>query len=140
MNWYKSAFEVHTRRQGLHDITRQVQGQVASWGLREGMCFLYLQHTSASLCISENYDPTAKQDLEEFLRRVAPEGAPWMRHTLEGDDDSPSHMRSIVTGVSLQIPVDDGTLSLGTWQGIYLCEHRLAPHRRTILIRGLNAV
>lgn len=140
MNWFKGELQFSTRRQGLHDITQEVQALLKSWSLTEGMCFLYLQHTSASLCISENYDPTAKQDLEEFLRRVAPEGAPWMRHTLEGDDDSPSHMRSILTGVSLQIPVEDGALALGTWQGIYLCEHRVAPHRRTVLVRGLQAV
>ncbi len=138
MQWHKSQIQVTTRRQGLHDITSRVRDTLAGWGLREGMCFLYLQHTSASLCISENYDPTAKQDLEEFLKHIAPEGANWMRHTLEGDDDSPSHMRSIITGVSLQIPVDAGELSLGTWQGIYLCEHRLAPHQRTILVRGLD--
>lgn len=138
MQWHKSSIQVATRRQGLHDITSRVRETISGWGLREGMCFLYLQHTSASLCISENYDPTAKQDLEEFLKRIAPEGANWMRHTLEGEDDSPSHMRSIITGVSLQIPVDAGELSLGTWQGIYLCEHRIAPHQRTILLRGLD--
>jgi secondary thiamine-phosphate synthase enzyme len=138
-NWFKGELQFSTRRQGLHDITQEVQSLLKSWALNEGMCFLYLQHTSASLCISENYDPTAKQDLEEFLRRVAPEGAPWMRHTLEGDDDSPSHMRSILTGVSLQIPVENGEMALGTWQGIYLCEHRVAPHRRTVLVRGLQA-
>lgn len=137
-NWFKNSLEIATRRQGLHDITAHVQAILRQWGLHEGMCFLYLQHTSASLCISENYDPTAKQDLEEFLRRVAPEGAPWMKHTLEGEDDSPSHMRSILTGISLQIPVEDGALALGTWQGIYLCEHRLAPHRRTVLLRGMG--
>jgi secondary thiamine-phosphate synthase enzyme len=136
--WFKDSLHIQTRRQGLHDITAEVQARLAAWKLREGMCFLYLQHTSASLCISENYDPTAKQDLETFLTRIAPEGERWHVHTLEGSDDSPSHMRSIITGVSLQIPVDEGQLALGTWQGIYLCEHRRAPHRRTVLLRGLS--
>jgi len=138
MEWFKDSLEIQTRRQGLHDITDQVRQKMEGWKLREGMCFLYLQHTSASLCISENYDPSAKRDLETFLQRIAPEGEAWHVHTLEGEDDSPSHMRSILTGVSLQIPVDEGKLSLGTWQGIYLCEHRRAPHRRRVLLRGLS--
>lgn len=137
MHWFKENLTFATRRQGLLDITSEVRNLVSTWGFEEGMCFLYLQHTSASLCISENYDPSAKQDLESFLARVAPEGEPWHVHTLEGSDDSPSHMRSVVTGVSLQIPVEGGALALGTWQGIYLCEHRRAPHRRSVLVRGL---
>ena len=102
------------------------------------MCHLYLQHTSASLLISENYDPTARKDLEEFLRRMAPGGPALARAYPGGRDDSPSHMRALLTGTSETIPVDDGRLSLGTWQGIYLCEHRRSPHRRKVLIRCLK--
>jgi len=139
MNWHKAEITVTTPKQGFHDITELVTGQISKWKIRDGMCYLYLQHTSASLCISENYDPTAKLDLEEFLERIAPENQSWHQHTLEGPDDSPSHMRAIVTGVSLMIPIDDGQLSLGTWQGLYLCEHRHASHRRTVLLRGFAA-
>jgi secondary thiamine-phosphate synthase enzyme len=88
--------------------------------------------------ISESYDPTARQDLEEFMEHLVPEGEPWYRHTVEGVDDSPSHMRSMLTATSLSVPVDDGGLSLGTWQGVYLFEHRAHPHRRIIQIRCLK--
>ena len=138
MEWLKTEIEIRTPGQGLHAITDRVAAQLQAWKVEEGMCHLYLQHTSASLLISENYDPTAKRDLEEFLRRVAPEGQPWHQHTLEGPDDSPSHMRALLTGTSESIPIDEGRLSLGTWQGIYLCEHRTDPHRRTVLIRCLK--
>jgi secondary thiamine-phosphate synthase enzyme len=139
MEWLKAELEVRTPGQGLHAITDKVTAQLKAWKVEEGMCHLYLQHTSASLLISENYDPTAKRDLEEFLRRIAPEGQPWHQHTLEGPDDSPSHMRALLTGTSESIPIDGGKLGLGTWQGIYLCEHRHDPHRRTVLIRCLKA-
>jgi secondary thiamine-phosphate synthase enzyme len=138
MEWLKEELEVRTPGQGLHDFTSQVEDQVRKWRVTEGMCHLYLRHTSASLLISENYDPTARRDLEEFLRRIAPENQPWHAHTLEGADDSPSHMRALLTGTSESIPVDDGRLSLGQWQGIYLCEHRRAPHRRRVLLRCLK--
>ena len=96
---------------------------------------LFIQHTSASLIISENADPTAKDDLEQFINRLAPDGEYWHKHTLEGEDDSTSHMKSIITNVDLTIPIDFGKLSLGTWQGIYLFEHRDFPHSRNILVR-----
>lgn len=138
MEWLKAEIEVRTPGRGLHDFTGRVADQLRAWKVEEGMCHLYLRHTSASLLISENYDPTARQDLEEFLRRMAPENQPWHKHTLEGPDDSPSHMRALLTGTSESIPIDGGKLSLGTWQGIYLCEHRTDPHRRTVLIRCLK--
>ncbi len=102
------------------------------------MCFLYIQHTSASLAINESYDPTARIDMQEYLERLAPEDQAWYRHTLEGPDDSSSHLRSLLLPVSLSIPVDGGELSLGTWQGIYLFEHRSAPQQRRVLIRCLK--
>lgn len=138
MEWLKSEIEVRTPGQGLHAITDRIADQLRIWKVQEGMCHLYLQHTSASLLISENYDPTARQDLEEFLRRLAPENQSWHKHTLEGPDDSPSHMRALLTGTSESIPIDEGALSLGTWQGVYLCEHRTEPHRRRVLIRCLK--
>jgi secondary thiamine-phosphate synthase enzyme len=96
-----------------------------------------MPHTSASLVISESYDPSAKIDLEEFMERLVPENQAWFRHTLEGSDDSPSHMRAIITSTSLSIPVDHGKLSVGTWQGLYLFEHRSRSHHRKVLVRGL---
>jgi secondary thiamine-phosphate synthase enzyme len=98
------------------------------------MCTLFIRHTSASLIIQENYDPTAREDLERFLDRLVPEGASWMTHTLEGPDDMPSHIKSVLTQVSLSIPVSGGRLALGTWQGIYLWEHRDHPTPREILV------
>jgi len=137
MQWLKSEIHIKSPRRGLHDITSRVASELERLGVREGMAFLYLQHTSAGLCISENYDPTAKRDLEAFLDRMAPDGQPWHQHTLEGEDDSASHMRSLLTGVSLSIPIENGRLLLGTWQGVYLCEHRKSPQERTLLIRVL---
>jgi secondary thiamine-phosphate synthase enzyme len=138
MEWLKTEIDIATPGQGLHEFTERVAAQLHAWGVEEGMCHLFIQHTSASLLISENYDPTARKDLEEFLRRMAPEDQPWHAHTLEGADDSPSHMRALLTGTSQTIPVDDGRLNLGTWQGIYLCEHRTRPHQRKVLLRCLK--
>src|SRR3954465_12995041 len=101
MEWHSSEIKVRASRRGLHDLTAQIATELEKTGTREGMIFLFLKHTSASLCISENYDPTARADLEAFLDRIAPDGQGWHKHTLEGDDDSPSHMRSILTGVDL---------------------------------------
>lgn len=139
MNWFKDTLQISTPGKGLHEFTREVQTLIREWGVREGMCYLFLQHTSASLVISENADPTARQDLEAYMDRLAPEDQPWHRHTLEGSDDSPSHMRAMLTQPALTIPVDNGRLSLGTWQGIYLFEHRDRGQRRKVLVRCLDA-
>lgn len=138
MNWYKDTIQVATPGKGLHEFTDQVQSRIREWGVREGICFLFLQHTSASLIISENADPTARRDLEAYMDRLAPEDQPWHRHTLEGSDDSPSHMRAMLTQPGLTIPIDNGRLSLGTWQGIYLFEHRHRGQRRKVLLRCLE--
>ena len=99
---------------------------------------MFVQHTSASLVASESYDPSARKDLEAFMDHLVLEDQPYYRHTLEGSDDSPSHMRTMLTNTSLSIPIDSGKLSLGTWQGFYLFEHRLRPHRRRVLVRCLS--
>jgi secondary thiamine-phosphate synthase enzyme len=138
MHWHKDTIEIQTRGKGLYPFTEQISGHIRQWGLREGMCFLYVQHTSASLVISESYDPSARLDLEAFLERLAPERQNWYRHTLEGDDDSPSHMRAMLTDTDLAIPIDDGHLSLGTWQGVYLFEHRSRGQHRRVLLRCLG--
>ena len=125
---------VRAPRRGLQDITDQVARLVAKSGPGAGMCTLFIRHTSASLIVQENYDPSARVDLETFLDRLVPDGASWMTHTLEGDDDMPSHIKSVLTQVSLSIPILDGKLALGTWQGIYLWEHRDHPTPREILV------
>lgn len=138
MQWYKETLEFHTSGKGLYKITAEIQDVVHAWDVEEGMLHLFIQHTSASLVASESYDPSAQQDLEAFMELIAPENEPYYRHTMEGSDDSPSHMRSILTNTSLSIPIDSGQLSLGTWQGIYLFEHRRRPHRRKVLLRCLS--
>lgn len=138
MNWHKTTLEISTSGKGLHDITSSIRMQLKEWGVREGMCFLFMQNTSASLVISENWDPTARADLETFMERLVPEGDKWYTHDLEGPDDATSHIRTMLTDTSLSIPVDDGDLSLGTWQGVYVFEHRARPHRRKVLMRVLT--
>ena len=138
MNWYKDILQVRTQRKGLYPFTESITSLIREWEIEEGMCFLYLQHTSASLVISESYDPTARMDLESFMDRVAPENQAWYRHVLEGSDDSPSHIRAMLTDTSLSIPIDNGKLSLGTWQGVYLFEHRTRGYRRKVLLRCLE--
>ena len=128
------ALSVRAPRKGLQDITEQVARIVAKSGISSGMCTLFIRHTSASLIIQENYDPSARVDLETFMERLVPENASWTTHTLEGDDDMPSHIKSVLTQVSVSIPILDGKLALGTWQGIYLWEHRDRPTPREILV------
>ena len=125
---------VRAPRRGLQEVTDQVARIVAKAGVAQGMCTLFIRHTSASLIIQENYDPSARADLETFMERLVPENASWITHTLEGDDDMPSHIKSVLTQVSLSIPILDGKLALGTWQGIYLWEHRDRPTPREILV------
>ncbi len=121
-------------RQGLHEITREVSSLVSEAGLQEGLCTLFLQHTSASLTIQENADPSARRDLENWLKRLVPENDPLFTHTQEGPDDMPSHIKTALTATSLSIPVLHGRLALGTWQGIYLWEHRHGGGRRRLIV------
>lgn len=138
MKWHKDSLDIQTRGKGLYPFTDAINTQIRAWNVDEGMCYLYIQHTSASMVISESYDPTARIDLEAYMERMAPENQPWYRHTLEGSDDSPSHMRAMLTDTSLTIPIEDGSLSMGTWQGVYLFEHRSRGHRRRVLLRCLS--
>ncbi len=138
MKWNKANLEISTRGKGLYTFTGPVLDLLKNWEVKEGICYLYIPHTSASLVISESYDPTAKIDMEEYMERAVPENQSWFRHTMEGSDDSPSHIRAMLTHTSLTIPIDNGNLGLGTWQGLYLFEHRSRPHRRTVLVRCLS--
>jgi secondary thiamine-phosphate synthase enzyme len=130
--------EVPTRGQGLYDITRQVAGWVRERGLRTGLLTVFVQHTSASLVIQENADPDVVSDLHDFFRRLVPEDDKWYRHTVEGSDDMPAHIRAALTQTQLSIPLDQGRLALGTWQGIYLFEHRRVPHKRRVVLHLLG--
>lgn len=123
-----------TTGQGLHEITRHVEGVVADSGVVEGLCTVFIRHTSASLVIQENADPSARIDLERFLKRLVPENDPAYTHTAEGSDDSPAHIKAALTAVSLAVPVAGGRLVLGTWQGVYVWEHRREPHDRRIVV------
>ena len=125
---------VKTRGKGLHEITRNVDELVAHSGISEGLCTVFIQHTSASLTIQENADPSAKYDLERWIERFVPENDPYYTHTSEGSDDMPSHIKSALTATSISIPVLSSRLALGTWQGIYLWEHRRHPHSRSIVV------
>jgi len=138
MEWFKDSLSIPTGGKGLYPFTEAVAQKIRDWAIQEGMCFLFLQHTSASLLISESYDPSAKMDIASFFERLVPESQPWMEHTLEGGDDSSSHIRSALTSMDVSIPIDDGHLSLGTWQGIYLFEHRAGRRQRLVLIRCLK--
>ena len=125
---------IATPAPGLHDITPAIAAVVRESGNVEGLATLFLQHTSASLVIQENADPSARRDLERWLARLAPEDDPLYTHTVEGPDDMPSHIRAALTATSLTIPIVDGKLALGTWQGIFLWEHRRARHERKLVI------
>lgn len=128
------SFVVPTQGPGLIEITGQVEHAVETTAPHVGLCTVFVRHTSASLVITENADPDVPRDLEAFLRRMVPPGDPLYRHKTEGPDDMPAHVRSALTATSLSIPILDGRLGLGTWQGIWLWEHRDRPHRREILV------
>jgi secondary thiamine-phosphate synthase enzyme len=120
--------------QGLHPFTPQLTRLVADRSAAEGLCTLFIQHTSASLLIQENYDPSARHDLEQWLNRLVPERDPLYTHTLEGPDDMPAHIKAALTATSLSIPIIDGQLALGTWQGVYLWEHRHYRGTRNVVV------
>jgi secondary thiamine-phosphate synthase enzyme len=129
---------VDTKGRGFVDITHLVQQQVRAADVQTGLCTLHLKHTSASLVIQENADPDVRTDFESFFDRLVPDGDPLFVHTVEGEDDMPAHVRTALTTVNLSIPVDGSRLVLGTWQGIYLWEHRHRPHRRTVVVHVIG--
>jgi secondary thiamine-phosphate synthase enzyme len=129
---------VDTPGEGFVEITREVARFVEEAGAREGALFLFIRHTSASLTIQENADPDVRTDLVTALRRLAPESGPWV-HDTEGPDDMPAHVKSLLTGISLHVPVIGGALALGTWQGIYVAEHRARPHRREVVLQFVGS-
>ena len=129
---------IPSRGRGLVEITRQVVEWVAGAGVRQGLLTLFIRHTSASLLIQENADPDVRADLERFFSRLVTDGDPIFRHRDEGDDDMPAHVRAALTAVQLSIPIADGRLTLGTWQGIYVWEHRLHPHRREVALHVIG--
>ncbi len=125
---------VATGGRGLHEVTSEVAGAVAASGITTGMAVVFCRHTSCSLVIQENADPSARRDLERWLERLAPDGDPAYTHTAEGPDDMPSHLRAAITKTSETIPISGGRLALGTWQGLFLAEHRTRPHRRRLIV------
>ena len=129
---------IPTPGRGFTEVTREVAARVRQAGLQTGLATLHLRHTSASLLIQENADPEVRRDLERFFTRLAPDGDPLFQHTAEGEDDMPAHIRTALTTVNLSIPIVRGELTLGTWQGIYLWEHRTSPHRRQLVVHLLG--
>jgi secondary thiamine-phosphate synthase enzyme len=136
---HREAFVVRTPGRGTHDVTERVQAIVRDSGIADGQCTVFVHHTSASLILCENADPTVRRDLEAFAARLVPDGDPIFRHVDEGDDDMPAHVRSVLTHASLTLPVVDGRCDLGTWQGVYLWEHRKAAHQRKITVTVLGS-
>ena len=126
-------FTVRTRGRGTYDISKNVRDLVLSSGITSGLCHVFVCHTSASLMLCENADPAVLRDLETFMSRNVPDGDPMFTHTAEGPDDMPAHVRSVLTQSDLNIPVRNGRCALGTWQGIFLWEHRFAPHTRRVI-------
>jgi secondary thiamine-phosphate synthase enzyme len=131
---HRGEVSVATRGRGTYDITKDVAGIVAKSRASVGLATVWVHHTSASLIVCENADPAVRHDLETFLARLVPDGDRMFTHTAEGDDDMPAHVRNVLTQTSIGIPIEDGKLALGTWQGLYLWEHRTSPHRRRVTV------
>ncbi|MHC4953677.1 MAG: secondary thiamine-phosphate synthase enzyme YjbQ [Planctomycetota bacterium] len=138
MKQHQERLRIDTAGAGFHEITPLIQTVVARSGIGTGLATIFVQHTSCSLCIQENADPSARRDMELWLTKIAPENDPDYTHTSEGPDDMPSHLRSMVTKTSETIPVSKGKLATGTWQGLYLCEHRRRPHQRSVVVHVLG--
>jgi secondary thiamine-phosphate synthase enzyme len=134
MTAHNETFSVHTHGKGTSEITSQIAAIVSRATIQNGTVTVFVRHTSASLVIMENADPSARRDLEVFFEKLVPEDTPWFIHTLEGPDDMPSHIRMALTRTSEVIPIIDGRMTLGTWQGIFLFEHRSRPHTRQIAV------
>ena len=134
MHVHHDQLEIRTNGKGLYEITREVQSKIDRFGVQNGTATVFVQHTSCRVIIMENADPTARHDLEEFFDRLVPEDADYFSHSSEGSDDMPSHIRMVLTRTSETVPIVDRQMQLGTWQGIFLFEHRRAPHRRKVWI------
>ena len=134
MHVHHEGLEVRIHGKGLYEITDDVQSKIDKSGVRNGTVTVFVQHTSCSIVIMENADPTARHDLEQFFDRLVPENADYFTHDAEGGDDMPSHIRMVLTRTSETVPIVDGKMQLGTWQGVFLFEHRRAPHRRNVLV------
>jgi secondary thiamine-phosphate synthase enzyme len=131
---HQTTLTIHTPGRSLLNITERVAPLVTKSGVGTGLCHLFLRHTSASLLLSENADPVVGQDLERFMQRIVPDSSPEFRHVEEGPDDMPAHVRTLLAGASLTLPIGEGRLLLGTWQGIFLWEHRYQGHRREVVV------
>jgi len=138
MTAYQQAIDIRTRGRGSYDISAEVQAIVAESGVATGICQVFCCHTSASLVLTENADPDVRSDLESFLARLVPDGDPIYRHTLEGPDDMSAHVRSVLTQSGLSLPVGGGRCRLGTWQGVFLWEHRAIGHTRSVIVTVLG--
>ena len=132
--YFQDELQIATSGRGSYNITKEVQHIVADSGINGGLCHVFLSHTSASLMLCENADPTVRRDLETFLAHLIPDGDPMFKHKSEGPDDMPAHLRTILMHSDLTIPVRDGRCALGIWQGIYLCEHRTHAHQRSVVV------
>ncbi len=135
---FRTSFEIPTRGRGTYDITRQVQEAVAKAPAGPGIAHVFVHHTSASVILCENADPTVRADLEAYFARLVPDGDPRFSHDAEGPDDMPAHLRTILTSSAVSVPVDAGRADLGTWQGVYLWEHRTSPHRRRVTVTVIS--
>jgi secondary thiamine-phosphate synthase enzyme len=131
---YQESFQISTRGRGTYEITLEVEQIIARSAITTGLCQVFIHHTSASLVLCENADPSVRRDLEQFMSRLVPDGDPMFDHTMEGPDDMPAHIRSILSKMDLAFPVTGGRCGLGTWQGIYLWEHRTHPHNRRVTV------
>src|SRR5216110_2427567 len=138
MNVHHGQVEIPTNGKGLYEITREVQSTIDRCGVRNGIVTVFVQHTSCSVVIMENADPTARSDLGKFFERLVPEDADYFTHDSEGRDDMPSHIRMVLTRTSETIPIMDGKIQLGTWQGIFLFEHRRDPHSRKVFVTTID--
>jgi secondary thiamine-phosphate synthase enzyme len=126
--------KISTSGRGTYEISRQIDDFVQSSGIATGLCHVFIRHTSASLMLCENADPAVMRDLEAFMERQVPDGDPIFTHTAEGPDDMPAHVRSVLTQSDINLPISEGRCALGTWQGVYLWEHRFAPHQRKVML------
>jgi secondary thiamine-phosphate synthase enzyme len=135
MNWYQTEIRIPPKTRGFHLVTSEIESMVPEIGqFKMGLAHIFILHTSASLTLNENADPTVRSDMESYFNEMVPENAPYFRHTMEGPDDMPAHLKSSIIGSSVSIPITNGRLNLGTWQGVYLCEHRNRAGGRRLVV------